>query len=167
MAPTGRSLRCRIPTPPTMRWLQPAATVGPQGLLLFGPVYCREASHRPLHGTPADAPFHFPDPVLPLSCPFAYAPPIETLSSPSRPMLPETSAPAAETLPSATVSVERVDGSQEPALVTDRDIPEPVIGCLGRGGNGAKGSGGRGDNESTKYLTNAIVAHGSNPRCVW
>jgi hypothetical protein len=33
-------------------------------------------------------------------------------------MLPEMSAPAAETLPSVTVSVERFDGSQEPALVT-------------------------------------------------
>src|SRR6266851_9657840 len=128
MAPTGRSLRCRIPTPPTMRWLQPAATLGPPRLLLFGPVYCREASHRPLHGTPADAPFHFPDPVLPLSCPFAYAPPIETLSSPSRPMLPETSAPAAETLPSATVSVERVEGSQEPALVTIVTFQSPSSG---------------------------------------
>ena len=29
--------------------------------------YCRDASHRPLHGMPADAPFHFPDPALPLS----------------------------------------------------------------------------------------------------
>src|SRR5260370_41484451 len=118
MAPTGRSLRCRIPTPPTMRWLQPAASVGPRGLLLFGPVYCREASHPPLHATPADAPFHFPDPVLPLSCPLAYAPPIETLTSPSRPMLPQTSAPAAETWPSATVSAARGEGSPQPALVT-------------------------------------------------
>jgi hypothetical protein len=101
-----------------MRWLQGAAIEGPRRLLSFGLIYCREASHRPLHGTPADAPFHLPDPALPLSCPFAYAPPIETLTSPSRPMLPETSAPAAETLPSATVSVERVEGSQEPALVT-------------------------------------------------
>src|SRR5882724_11608261 len=80
--------------------------------------YCREASHRPLHGMPADAPFHRPDPALPLSWPFAYAPPIETRTSPSRPMLPETSAPAAETLPSVTVSVEWVEGSHEPALVT-------------------------------------------------
>src|SRR5260221_14752829 len=101
-----------------MRWLQPAAAVGPRRLLLFGPAYCRDASHRPLHGTPADAPFHFPDPELPLSWPFAYAPAMETRTSPSRPMLPETLAPAAEILPSATVSVERVDGSQVPVLVT-------------------------------------------------
>jgi hypothetical protein len=33
-------------------------------------------------------------------------------------MLPETLAPGAETLPSETVSVERVVGSQLPALVT-------------------------------------------------
>ena len=45
---------------------------------------------------PADAPFHFPDPALPLNWPFAYAPLIETRTMPSRPMLPETSAPAPE-----------------------------------------------------------------------
>jgi hypothetical protein len=33
-------------------------------------------------------------------------------------MLPETAAPAAETLPSATVSVELADGSQLPVFVT-------------------------------------------------
>ena len=27
----------------------------------------RDASQRPLHGIPADAPFHLPDPALPLS----------------------------------------------------------------------------------------------------
>src|SRR4030088_3668369 len=101
-----------------MRWLQPAAIERPRRPLLFGPVYCREASHRPLHGTPADAPFHFPDPTLPLSWPFACAPPIDTRTSPSRPTLPEMSAPAAETFPSVTVSVDRVEGSEEPALVT-------------------------------------------------
>src|SRR5882757_2612635 len=100
-----------------MRWLQPAAIERPRRPLLFGPVYCRNASHRPLHGTPADAPFHFPDPALPLSWPLAYAPAFVTRTSPSRPMLPVTSAPAAETLPSVTVSVERVCGSHEPALV--------------------------------------------------
>ena len=87
--------------------------------------YWRDASHRPLHGTPADAPFHFPDPALPLSWPFAYAPLIETRTSPSRPTLPETSAPPAETLPSVTVSVERVEGSQEPALVTIVTVHSP------------------------------------------
>src|SRR6266516_4008044 len=84
----------------------------------FGLSYRRDASHRPLQGTPADAPFHFPDPELPLSWPFAYAPAIDTRTSPSRPMLPETFAPGAETLPSVTLSVERVDGSQVPVLVT-------------------------------------------------
>jgi hypothetical protein len=83
-----------------------------------GLAYWREASHRPLHGIPADAPFHLPDPALPLSCPLANAPPIETRTIPSRPMLPVTSAPGAETLPSATVRVERVEGSHAPALVT-------------------------------------------------
>src|SRR5229473_3821075 len=121
-----------------MRWLQPAATLGPPRLLLFGPLYCREASHRPLHGTPADAPFHFPDPELPLSWPFAYAPPIETRTSPSRPMLPVTSAPAAETLPSVTVSVERLDGSQEPALVTIVTLQSPSYGVWAVAGTAAR-----------------------------
>jgi hypothetical protein len=80
--------------------------------------YCRDASHRPLQGMPADAPFHFPDPALPLSCPFAYAPLIETRTSPSRPMLPETFEPADEILPSVTVTVELVEGSQVPLFVT-------------------------------------------------
>jgi hypothetical protein len=40
-------------------------------------------------------------------------------------MLPETSAPAAETLPSATVSVERVDGSQVPVFVTTVTLQSP------------------------------------------
>ena len=35
------------------------------------PVYCREASQRPLQGTPPDAPFHLPEPLLPLSWPLA------------------------------------------------------------------------------------------------
>src|SRR6202022_272995 len=121
-----------------MRWLQPAATVGPRRLLLFGPAYCRDASHRPLHGTPADAPFHFPDPALPLSWPLAYAPPIETRTSPSRPMLPETPAPAAETLPSVTVTVERVDGSHEPALVTIVIFQSPSYGDWAIAGTAAR-----------------------------
>src|ERR1700761_4104743 len=81
-------------------------------------LYWRDACHLPLQGTPADAPFHFPDPALPLSWPFAYAPLIETRTRPSRPTLPETSAPAAEIFPSVTVSVELVCGSQLPVLVT-------------------------------------------------
>src|SRR3984893_13810798 len=84
---------------------------------MFGLLYWRDASHRPLQGTPADAPFHFPDPALPLSWPFAYAPWIETRTRPSRPMLPETSDPAADTLPSVTVRVELADGSQVPVFV--------------------------------------------------
>src|SRR6266581_4689279 len=52
-----------------------------------GLTYWREASHRPLHGIPADAAFHLPDAALPLSWPFANAPPIETRTIPSRPML--------------------------------------------------------------------------------
>src|SRR5579864_3952513 len=90
-----------------------------------GPLYCRDASHRPLHGTPADAPFHFPDPALPLSWPFAYAPWIETRTRPSRPTLPVTSAPAAETFPSVTVRTELVEGSQLPDLVTTVTLHRP------------------------------------------
>src|SRR5215208_1927326 len=43
-------------------------------------------------------------------------------------MLPVTSAPAAETLPSVTVSVERVDGSQLPVLVTTVTCQSPSYG---------------------------------------
>src|SRR5436190_17415535 len=84
----------------------------------FGLAYWREASQRPLHGIPADAPFHFPDPLLPLNWPLAYAPLMDTRTKPSCPMLPETFAPLAEILPSATVSIELALGSQLPLLVT-------------------------------------------------
>src|SRR5216683_7282958 len=90
-----------------------------------GLAYWREASHRPLHGIPADAPFHLPDPALPLSWPFAEAPLIETRTSPSRPTLPETAAPEAEILPSLTVSVELVEASQLPVLVTTVTCQRP------------------------------------------
>jgi hypothetical protein len=40
-------------------------------------------------------------------------------------MLPVTSAPGAETLPSATVSVERLDGSQVPVFVTTVTFHSP------------------------------------------
>jgi hypothetical protein len=43
---------------------------------------------------------------------------IDTRTSPSRPIVPATSEPGAEILPSATVSVERTVGSHDPALVT-------------------------------------------------
>src|SRR5882757_7087434 len=91
----------------------------------FGQSYWRDASHRPLHGTPADAPFHFPDPELPLSWPFAYAPLIETRTSPPLPTLPETGAPAEETLPSVTVRVELLCASQLPVLVTTVTCQSP------------------------------------------
>src|ERR1700761_8930964 len=94
------------------------AVVRSRGAQPRGLLYCRDASHRPLHGTPADAPFHFPHPALPLSWPFAYAPLMDTRTSPSRPMLPDMLAPDAEILPSSTVSVECVEGSQDPVLVT-------------------------------------------------
>src|SRR5229473_3859355 len=103
-----------------------------------GLAYWREASHRPLHGIPADAPFHLPDPALPLSWPFANAPPIETRTIPSRPMLPVTSAPGAETLPSATVSVERVEGSHAPALVTMVTLQSPSYGVWAVAGAAAR-----------------------------
>src|SRR5262252_9132713 len=96
--------------------------------------YWRDASQRPLHGMPADAPFHFPDPALPLSCPFAYAPLIETRTRPSRPMLPETLAPDAEILPSLTVSVELALGSQLPLFVTIVTLQVPSKGCWARAG---------------------------------
>jgi len=43
-------------------------------------------------------------------------------------MLPVTSAPAAETLPSVMVSVERVSGSQLPVLVTTLTFQSPSYG---------------------------------------
>ena len=48
----------------------------------------------------------------------AYAPLIETFTRPPLPMVPETLAPGAVILPSATVSMELAVGSQEPDLVT-------------------------------------------------
>src|SRR5882724_2743765 len=117
MAPTARS--SKSPTSrrsaTRRRRISGAAPTPAQGTV--GLLYCRDASHRPLHGTPADAPFHFPHPALPLSWPFAYAPLMDTRTRPSRPILPETSAPGAEIFPSVTVSVERTDGSHVPALV--------------------------------------------------
>src|SRR4051812_7852926 len=68
------------------------------------PNYWREASQRPLQGIPPDAPFHLPDPALPLSWPLAEAPLIETRTSPLLATVPDIGAPAAETLPSATVT---------------------------------------------------------------
>ena len=50
----------------TRRPRMPAAAHG-RRVPMSGWSYWRDASHRPLHGTPADAPFHFPDPELPLS----------------------------------------------------------------------------------------------------
>jgi hypothetical protein len=83
---------------------------------------------------PADAPFHFPDPALPLSWPLAYAPLIETRTKPSRPTLPEISAPGAEILPSVTVSVELVVGSQLPVLVTTVTFHDPSYGVCALAG---------------------------------
>src|SRR5258707_14075562 len=76
--------------------------------------YWREASHRPLHGIPADAPFHLPDSALPLRWPFANAPPIETRTIPSRPIPPATSAPGAGHFPAATADLRRVGGLARP-----------------------------------------------------
>jgi hypothetical protein len=53
-------------------------------------------------------------------------------------MLPDTSAPAAETLPSVTVSVERVDGSQAPALVTIVTFQSPSYGVWAIAGAAAR-----------------------------
>src|SRR3984893_975219 len=117
MGRTARSLPSRTATPPTTSRRRTSAVQRPRNRRPFGLLYCRDAAHRPLHGTPADAPFHFPHPALPLSWPFAYAPLMDTRTRPSRPILPETSAPGAEILPSVTVSVERTDGSHAPALV--------------------------------------------------
>src|ERR1043165_9937743 len=68
------------------------------------PNYCREASQRPLQGIPPEAPFHLPDPALPLSWPLAEAPLNDTRTAPPLPTVPEMGAPAAVTLPSATVT---------------------------------------------------------------
>jgi len=53
-------------------------------------------------------------------------------------MLPVTSAPAAETLPSVTVTVERVDGSHEPALVTIVIFQSPSYGVWAIAGAAAR-----------------------------
>src|SRR3954471_15416283 len=66
--------------------------------------YWREASQRPLQGIPPDAPFHLPDPALPLSWPLAKAPLNDTRTVPPLPTVPEIGAPAAVTLPSLTVT---------------------------------------------------------------
>jgi len=50
---------------------------------------------------------------------------IETRTSPSFPTLPETAAPPADTLPSVTVSVELVVGSQLPDFVTTVTFQSP------------------------------------------
>jgi hypothetical protein len=65
--------------------------------------HCLTAVHRPLQGIPDDAPFHFPEPALPLNWPLAKAPRSEALTAPLGPTLPVRSA-APETLPSATVN---------------------------------------------------------------
>jgi hypothetical protein len=49
-------------------------------------------------------------------------------------MVPETSAPDAEILPSDTVTVERVDGSQVPALVTIVTFQSPSYGDWAKAG---------------------------------
>src|SRR6478672_1136180 len=83
---------------------------------------------------PADAPFHFPDPALPLSWPLAYAPLIETFTSPPLPMVPETLAPGAVILPSATVNMELAVGSQVPVLVTMVTCQLPSYGVWATAG---------------------------------
>src|SRR4051794_35658941 len=57
------------------------------------PNYWRDASQRPLQGIPPDAPFHLPDPALPLSWPFAEAPLNDTRTVPPLPTVPEIGAP--------------------------------------------------------------------------
>src|SRR6202012_926961 len=54
---------------------------------------------------------------------------METRTRPSRPMLPETLAPAAEILPSVTVKVELALGSQLPVFVTMVTFQVPSNGC--------------------------------------
>src|SRR5260370_31338225 len=53
-------------------------------------------------------------------------------------MLPVRSAPGAETLPSVTVSVERVDGSHAPALVTIVTLQSPSYGVWAVAGAAAR-----------------------------
>src|SRR4051812_9635176 len=68
--------------------------------IIFSPIYWREASQRPLHEIPPDAPFPLPDPAVPLSWPLAEAPLNDTRTAPPLPTVPEMGAPAAVTLPS-------------------------------------------------------------------
>src|SRR5215467_9984761 len=59
---------------------------------------------------------------------------METFTRPSRPMLPDTFAPAAEILPSVTVSVELAVGSQLPLFVTMVTLQVPSKGCWAKAG---------------------------------
>src|SRR3954469_6172095 len=68
------------------------------------PIYWREASQCPLQGMPPEAPFHLPDPAVPLRWPLADAPLNDTRTAPLLPTVPEIGAPAAVSLPSATVT---------------------------------------------------------------
>ena len=70
-------------------------------------------------------------------------------------MLPETAAPGAETLPSATVSVERAVGSQLPLFVTIVTFQRPSYGVCAAAGAGADGRG------SARAVRDA--AHVGNP----
>ena len=54
--------------------------------------YSFVACHRPLHGFPAAAAFHLPEPILPPSCPNAYAPFNVALTMPSCATVPKMSA---------------------------------------------------------------------------
>jgi hypothetical protein len=72
-------------------------------------------------------------------------------------MVPETSAPGAEILPSATVRVELADGSH---FGNNCHVPKPVIGRLRHRGNRGNGCGY--ENGTQKNSTNAIMAH-ENP----
>src|SRR5215467_4149849 len=63
---------------------------------------------------------------------------METFTRPSRPMLPETFAPAAEILPSVTVSVELAVGSQLPLFVTMVTFQTPSKGCCANDGAAAE-----------------------------
>src|SRR5262249_30868009 len=59
---------------------------------------------------------------------------METFTRPSRPMLPDTFAPAAEILPSVTVKVELAVGSQLPLFVTMVTFQTPSNGCWATAG---------------------------------
>src|SRR5579872_401235 len=77
-------------------------------------------------------------------------------------MLPETFAPAAEILPSVTVSVEFAVGSQPPLLVTMVTLQTPSYGCCASAGAAAAPA----RMETKNIVPMRFERMNQNPRCM-